>query len=231
MRESDRIYLDLEEPPAPGWLDEDKRKKTKTLPGDEGYEEVAPKILKLPEREKPLRPSEVAHGVTQRAKACANMRLDGASFMEIAEVLEYRDAAEAKRDFQRALAATHPPEDWETMRHMESARAEKLFKQSIAMASADYLLDEEGNKVANTEKLKWHQQAAADLMNHAVISGAKAPTKMEITPGEAQLEQIVEQLIARSGHEVVHEAEVLELTQIPALESGEGGDDLDEYAE
>lgn len=231
MRESDRIYLDIDEPPAPGWLDDDKRKKSNALPGDEKFDEVAPKILRLPEREAPLRPAEVSRGVTQRAKACANMRLEGASFIEIAELLEYRDAAEAKRDFQKALAATHPPEDWETMRQMESARAEKLFKQSIAMASADYLVDEDGNKVANTEKLKWHQQAATDLMNHAVISGAKAPSKLEITPGEAQLEQLVEQMLTRAGHEVTHEAEVLELTQIPTLQGDLEDEDVDEYAE
>lgn len=190
-----------------------------------------PKVMKLPDREKPLRPNEVRHGVSQRAKACANMRLEGATFVEIAEFLEYPDAAAAKRDFTRALAATHPAEDWETMRQMESARAEKLFKQSLAMASADYLVDDEGNRVPNNEKLAWHRQAAADLLNHATISGAKAPSKLEITPGEAQLEQLVEQMLQRSGHEVAKEADVLELTQVPTYEGDLVDEDVDFYAE
>lgn len=230
MSEFDPTFMDFEEPPAPGWAEGDKRKKRFADKMDEV--EAAPlKILKLPERPAPLKSTEVVRGVSQRAKSCANMRLEGASFIEIAEVLEYEDAKAAKRDFQRALAATHPPEDWETMRQMEVARAERLFKQSLAMASADYLVDDEGNRVANTDRLRWHQQAASDLMNHAVISGAKAPTKLEITPGEAQLEELVEQMLSRAGHEITHEAEVLELTQIPTLVGDLEDGDIDEYAE
>lgn len=222
--------MDLEEPPD--WaLPAPKSQKKDRVKVHGGDEPALPKITKLPEREKPLRPNEVARGLSQRSKACANMRLEGATFLEIAEFLEYRDAAEAKRDFQRALAATHPAEDWETMRQMESARAEKMFKQSYAMASADYLVDDDGNKVPNTEKLQWHRQAAADLLNHATISGAKAPSKLEITPGEAQLEELVEQMLARSGHEVAQEADVLELTQIPTYEGDVIDEDVDLYAE
>lgn len=230
MNERDKIYMDLEEPsdPTPPAGKDQKKSRVKTYGGEE---DVIPRITKLPEREKPLRPNEVAQGVSQRAKACANMRLEGATFLEIAEFLEYPDAASAKRDFQRALAATHPPEDWETMRQMESARAEKMFKRSYAMASADYLIDEDGNKVPNGEKLQWHKQAAADLLNHATISGAKAPSKLEITPGEAQLEELVEQMLARSGHEVTREAEVLELTQIPTYQGDVEDEDVDFYAE
>lgn len=226
MTETDPIYMDFEEPadPAP------PAKDSKPASGWDDTPDL-PKVMKLPEREKPLKPNEVRHGVSQRAKACANMRLEGATFVEIAEFLEYPDAAAAKRDFTRALAATHPAEDWETMRQMEAARAERLFKQSLAMASADYLVDDEGNKVPNAEKLAWHRQAAADLLNHATISGAKAPSKLEITPGEAQLEQLVEQMLQRSGHEVVQEADVLELTQIPTHEGEIVDEDVDFYAE
>lgn len=224
-------FMDFDEPGPPDWLKVDLRKAGKHEPaGDEGKEISKPPVLRLPRRDPPIKSTEVVRGVSQRAKACANMRLEGASFQEIAEVLEYADAKEAKRDCTRALAATHPSEDWETMRQVEVMRAERLFKQSLAMASADYLIDPDGDRVPNSDKLKWHQQAASDLMNHATISGAKAPSKLEITPGEEQLEQLVEKLLERGGYEVMQEAEVLELTQIPRLEEGDE-DDVDTYAE
>lgn len=217
---SDAAYMDFDPPPADGWLDREGAQGGRP-PGDDP---VYPPITRLPDREPPLKSTEVSRGISVRAKSCANMRLEGASFLEIAEALEYADAREAKRDFLRAMAASHPPEDWETMRHMETLRAEKLFRQSLAMASTDYLVDEHGNKVPNTDKLKWHQQAASDLMNHATISGAKAPAKLEITPGEAQFESLVSQMLERSGHSVTEEADVLELSQVSDPDDDEGGE-------
>lgn len=214
--EPDTIHLDLAEPEAPKWPEKFKKE----------YDPPVPKVTRLPDRPRlpALTASEVTRGLSQRARACVNMRLEGASFMEIADFLEYESPQEAKRDCERALAATHPPEDWETLRQMASARAEKLFQNSFAHAQADYLIDSDGNQVPNAEKRQWHAQAATDLMNYATISGAKAPTKVEVTPGEVQMERLVEQMLARSGHQVVEEADVLELTASPT-------EDGDFYAE
>lgn len=212
-------HLDFEEPSSPP-----PAEKTKKTREDKG---LLP-ITRLPEREKPLTSTEVVRGVSQRARACVNMRLEGASFMEIADILEYETPQDAKRDCERALAATHPPEDWETMRQLATARAESQFAESLKHAKADYLVDEQGNRVPNVDKLRWHQQASSDLMNFVTISGAKAPTKVEITPGEAQMERIVEELLQRGGYSVAQEADVLELT---AIESAPDDDGLDIYAE
>lgn len=224
---SDAAYMDFDPPPAGGWIDRDVAHGGKP-PADETEKSDYPPVLRLPDREPPLRTTEVRHGITQRAKSCANMRLEGFSFLEIAETLEYSDAREAKRDFKRAMAASHSPEEWETMRQVESMRAERLFRQSFEMAQAEYLVDEEGQKVPNADRLRWHQQAAADLMNHATISGAKAPTKLEVTPGEAQFEELVSKMLERSGHKVAEEADVLELTQ---LSNDSGDEEVDLYGE
>lgn len=212
-------YMDFEEPEAP----ESGKKPEKDKP-------IAPlfPVVHLPAAAPAEKSMQVVRGVSLRAKACVNMRLEGASFVEIAEYLEYESPAAAKRDCERALAATHPVEDWDTMRHMMVARAEKLFSNSLKHAQADYYVTEEGDKVANTEKRAWHAQAASDLTNLANISGAKAPTKMEITPGEVEMERLVEEILSRSGHEVAVEADVLELSVLPREEDA---DEVDTYGE
>lgn len=209
-------FVDFEEPPAP--------KKGKKKPKKDVEPPKPPAIVKLPDREPAMKSTEVVRGLSQRAKACVNMRLEGASFMEIADFLEYETPQDARRDCERALAATHPPEDWETLRQVATARAEGLFQQSYRMARADFLVDQDGNQVPNVDKRGWHNQAAQDLMNHAIISGAKAPAKLEVTPGEAALDRLADKMLKRGGYTVTEEAEALELTVIPHEEGDDGPD-------
>lgn len=213
--------MDFDEPPKPRSSRKKKSKKEPEKP------KLLP-VLRLPDREPAMTSTEVVRGLSLRAKACVNMRLEGASFVEIADFLEYETPEDARRDCERALAATHPAEDWETLRQVATARAEALFKQSFRMAGADFLVDEDGNRVPNAEKRMWHAQAGTDLMNHAIISGAKAPTKLEVTPGEAQMEKLVDKMLRRGGYTVAEEADALELTVLPREE---GDDGVDIYAE
>ena len=223
----DAVYMDFDEPmgydesvakglDSPG-ASRAGKKRGKKRPGDDDKAKKA-SIPTLPKPEKPLTDLEVRRGVTNRDKSAVNLKLAGASYQEIADTLELRSAVEAKRIVERTLAATHSPDDWQTLRMVAAARAEEMFKRSLAMASADYLVLEDGERVPNTEKLRWHQQASADLMNHVQITGAKAPTKIEITPDEARMEEIVSEMLRRSGEENVIEAEVIELDVIPSTD-------------
>lgn len=198
------VHMDFEEPK------DEKPKK----PKKERKEKAPPQYATLPPAEV-VTGTEVVGGVSARDRAAVNLRLAGASYAEVADTLDFRDASEARKAIERTLAKTHAPDDWESLRMIASARAEAQFKRSFAMAGADYLVLEDGTKVPNTEKLRWHQQASADLMNHAIITGAKAPTKVEITPDEEKLDALVSRLMLEMGHEDVLDAEVLELEQIP----------------
>ena len=193
------------------------KKRGKKHPGDD---EKAKKeaIPSLPKPEKPLSDVEVRRGVTNRDRSAVNLKLAGASYQEIADTLELRSAVEAKRIVERTLAATHSPDDWQTLRMVAGARAEQLFQRSLAMAGADFLVDEDGNRIPNRDKLRWHQQAGIDLMNHVQITGAKAPTKIEVTPDEVRMEEIVAELLRRSGEENILEAEVIDLDVIPSTD-------------
>lgn len=204
------VRMDFEEP-----ADDEKR-------DHKGGKSASERIPVLPPAEKPLTGDERRRGISDRDRSAVNLKLDGASYIEIADLLEFETPSDARRAVESALAQTHAPEEWESLRMIAAARAERQLARSTAMAGADFLHDKEtGEKLPNYEKLRWHQQAGVDLVNWARITGAQAPTKVEITPDEAKMEQLVSHLLASGGHDDVVEAEVLELEAIPLDEDDE----------
>jgi hypothetical protein len=159
---------------------------------------------------------------TQRSVACVNLRLDGVPFFKIAELLDYADAAAAKAAYIAALSSTHAPEDWDTLRQSEVMRAEQQWARSSAMAQADYLVvyDEETGRelerIPNTDKLRWHEQASKDLMAHAIIAGAKAPSRVEVSATSAELNQMVQVMLTQVGDDqLAIEADIWDAEEIP----------------
>jgi hypothetical protein len=199
------------------------RRKRPVRPPSAGKPPPKPVIAVIPPKEIPAEERlpdldvNLPPHLNRRIIACVNMRLAGAPFYEIAQQLEYASPADAKRDYARAIATTHGPEDWDTLRQLEGARAEALFRRSFEMASADFLIDLENpdQRVPNTQKLQWHEQAARDLMNHAIITGAKAPTRVEITPAEQEYDQLVGALLEGQGYLEIEEADVVQIFETP----------------
>lgn len=174
---------------------------------------------------------DVKRGVSDRAKAATNLKVDGFSYAEIADMLEYKDAREAKKEIERTLSLTHSVDDYETLRILAAHRAEERLRRSTALANADYLVLDDGTKVPNDKKLAWHAQSGADLMAWATITGAKAPTKMEITPDLETLNALVDQFAVLAGHEDVIDAEVIELDAIPSPVQPEYDGEFDDEPE
>ena len=190
---------------------------------------LAERIPKLPEMER-IDPATLTKP-DQRAVACVNLKLAGAPFHEIAKELNYASADAARTAYYSALANMHPTEDIETMRQMEGMRAEALFRKSLAMASADFLVatehryneetheyDEVEVQIPNTERLRWHEQAAKDLALHAAITGAKAPQRMEVNASTQEVNRIVHLIVQAQGGEAM-EADIFEIAQIEAIDA------------
>lgn len=176
----------------------------------------------VPDRPAPLSGAEIRRGVSDRARSAANLKVEGYSYLEIADMLELHSADEARRMVESVLASIHGPGDLETLRLVVAARAENLFKQSMAMASADFLVDAETReRLPNPDRARWHQQASVDLMNYATITGAKAPSKVEVTPGEADYDKLVDMIASRMGYSPLREADVLELEVLPDIDDEE----------
>ena len=184
--------------------------------GKKEPKEKKPEIPRLPDKEVAvITGDEVRRGVSDRARAAANLKVEGYTYAEIADKLEFESPQDAKRAVESVLAAIHGPGDYETLRLIATARLEAQIKRTTAMAGADFLVLEDGSQVPNVDKLRWHQAASTDIMNWAIVTGAKAPTKVEITPDEAALERLVAEIATRTGHEDIIEVDVLELTQVP----------------
>jgi hypothetical protein len=211
------------------------RGQSGTHPWDEDEPKDEP-IPSAPKKELDIVPGRQRGGITDRARAAANLKVDGFSYQEIAETLEFKDAREAKREVERVLALTHSTDDYETLRILAASRAEQRLRLSSIMAGTDFLIvtDDEGNEVRipNDKKFQWHQQAGVDLMNWATITGAKAPTKIELNPDVEAMEALVSRIAAAAGHEDVLEAEVIDLDVVPdgpmTEEYGPVGEDDDD---
>lgn len=161
---------------------------------------------------------EIRGHPNRRSRACVNLRIERVPWPEVVRLLEYRSLAEARADFLRAIANMHTEEDAETMRLLTIANAEQLLARSMAMASADYLVDAEhpDKKIPNRDRLRWHAQAGADLNLLATISGVKSPIRVEYTPTDEEYAIMTAEVLRARGVQPVLEVEVLELDELPA---------------
>lgn len=153
----------------------------------------------------------------QRSRACVNMKLAGAGFQAIADELGYASAQSAQDAYVSALANMYPMANWETLRQEAALRAEELLRTSLAMANADYFVDANDPKtlIPNTDKLRWHEQAGKNLALHVMITGAKAPTRIEMSADTQELNGLLQTLLAAEGREPEIEASVWDIEDIP----------------
>lgn len=159
----------------------------------------------------------------QRSTAAVNMRIAGTPFVEIARTLGYSSAKAAETAIVSALANMYPVEAAENMRQLEALRAEALFSQAITMAQASHFVDVEDETIliANTEQARWHDQALKALQLHAMITGARAPARLEVAASTQELHAMVNAILAAQGGETVVEADIFSMDEIPQLEEGQ----------
>jgi hypothetical protein len=164
-----------------------------------------------------------------RAAAVVNMRMAAAPWPDIVRELGYASVESAKQAYIAALANLHPVEDWETLRQVEAMRGEALFAQAFRMSTADYFVDQDGNKLPNTEKARWHDQAIKALQLHARITGAQAPARMEVTADTQELNAMVQVLMQQHGGEMAElEASIWDADLVEDEPDGEVGDGFQE---
>ncbi|OAN37437.1 hypothetical protein A4X16_16640 [Microbacterium sp. H83] len=144
----------------------------------------------------------------QRAAQAWHLRVLGRTWAEIAEAVGFANDANAIRAVRRFVGKLPEPDVDET-RTVWRERMEHLW--GIAARDA-----EAGRPGAIRAGVAVAQRASA-------LDGLDAPARYEITPAESQLEQLVQQMLARSGHVQVEEPEVLELEVLAVDDAGERG--------
>lgn len=166
-------------------------------------------------------PAALIEKPDQRAIACVNLRMAGAQFVEIANELGYATPKAAEVAYVSALSTMYPVESWENLRQIEALRAETLFRQALANAQATHYVDlnDPDHLIPNTEQARWHDQAIKALQLHAVITGAKAPTRVEVSASTQELHQMVNDILTRQGGEEILEADIFDI-ETPELTEG-----------
>lgn len=186
----------------------------------------APRKPKAPKARIPVLPTlstevENLKRPDQRGAAAVNMRLAGAkSFQFIADELGYATAQSAQDAYVSALAHMYPQSSWETLRQEAALRAEERLRRSLAMANADYFVDANDPKVMipNVDKIRWHEQSGKDLALHVMITGAKAPTRIEMSADTQELNGLLQELLLAQGAEPEMEASVWDIDEVPEVE-------------
>jgi hypothetical protein len=137
-----------------------------------------------------------------RAAAAVQLRVDGASYADIAKVLDYTSAAKARMAVERALAdETATPEQIEHVRWMNARRLEKILNSLMRRAT----------NPKDPDHLQYARMAVVVVDRHLRLYGADAPQKMNVTysPAAGELEAWVMQT-ARQVASVEQEADIID---------------------
>ncbi|MRH29929.1 hypothetical protein GH740_11510 [Microbacterium sp. SYP-A9085] len=136
----------------------------------------------------------------QRAAEGWHLRVIGRTWQQIADELGYANPSNAYRAVMR-FAGTVPDPQPNTLRELWRARMERLW--TIAQRDAE---------ASRPGALR---AGVAVAQRAAQLDGLDAPSRVVVTPEDAELERIVARLLERGGQVDVVEAEVLELEQLP----------------
>jgi hypothetical protein len=146
----------------------------------------------------------------QRVADAWSMRVRGADWATIATATGYANAQNAMRAV-RTYAGSLPVIDArEDLRSLWRERLEHLWPLAVRDAEA-------GRPGALRASVAVAQRAAQ-------LDGLDEPQRVHVTPGEEDLDRMVQRLIAMSGQTIVDDAEVIELDviEVREIEAGEG---------
>ncbi|KAK1548441.1 hypothetical protein Q3G72_006583 [Acer saccharum] len=145
-----------------------------------------------------------------QAQAAANMKYAGASYEDIADFLDYKDAAVARRVVEEAIARAYPDESRESLFRITAARLEVLLnsishgtKPEIPALDPDDggpIFDRHGNTLMkpNPDQLAYVKVAGDLIARQMKLHGLEAPTQIQITPDAEKLEQAIAMITAQT---------------------------------
>lgn len=166
-------------------------------------------------------------------RAAVNMKIAGASYAEIAEVLEYTSAAAARQAVEQGIADAYEPKDTASLRRITNARLEGLFQMSWKNAQETRpAVDEWGDEIPgvverNPEQLAWVRQAADIVGRLNKLHGLDAPTQLQVSPGAIEFEDTVSRLVAVAQRGLPKEADIFGEEIVEAEEIGPEDEVLD----
>lgn len=137
-----------------------------------------------------------------RGDAAVGLLVSGASYADIAKLLEYRDVNAAKLACDKALARTVTVPEKEAMRTVVHQRYERLLKSVMPRAT----------NPKDSQHLAYNARANSIVDRMSKLHGLDAPTQVQFTPTQEYLEDYTRQIQASLGlnPDEVEEADIFE---------------------
>lgn len=149
----------------------------------------------------------------QRVADAWAMRVRGATWDEVARALGYANAGNACRAVSNYVG-TLPTPEVDHLRSMWRERLETLWP----IAVGDAQRGRHGSLRA----------AVAIADRASKLDGLDAPRKLEITPGEGEIDRIAEEIARRSGYQEIEEPDVIDLEILDDNDNdNDNGDEFD----
>lgn len=147
---------------------------------------------------------------SERALAATEMKLAGATYQEIYEVLELASPAIARRLVEHTLASnTDETKDYSALRSLTSLRLEGLLKSVWPRATDQN----------DPEQLSYHRAGLSVIDRFAKLHGLDAPTRVAIfSPSSEQMDKVVTAMLVASGVTDADEADIFAMDDIEDAE-------------
>lgn len=136
-----------------------------------------------------------------RQEAAINLRIHGASFTEIAQVLDYASANHARLSVERGLAKSVSADSREQQRFLVSRRLERLLRAVMPRATDE----------ADPDQLGYARTALAIIDRHARLHGVDAPQEMVVySPSKGEIDALVDKWAKQVTSDAPEEYDVIE---------------------
>lgn len=141
-----------------------------------------------------------------KAEAAMSLLLSGASFADIARLLEYASTQAAKNAVERSLASTVTIDDKKSLQKIAARRYEALLKSVMPRAT----------NPKDSSQLAFNQRAQALVDRIVKLQGLEEATQIQITPSDEYLQQYTARMMESLGMTPVDspEADILEEADI-----------------
>lgn len=125
-----------------------------------------------------------------RSQSAVALRLSGASYSDIARVLDYSTPTHARNAVERVLASTaDSPESLAHLRVLQTRRLERLLQSVMSKA-----VDPEAE-----DHLAYNGRALAIIERIGKVHGVDAPTQVQFTPTDEYLTTYTNRLLEAAG--------------------------------
>lgn len=168
-----------------------------------------------PDEVVPLNNDLLAKDRHNRMASAVALRIQGANYSEIARLLEYPSAVDARQAVERTLAETVGDDDREMMRAVESRRIERLFRSTFKRAINE----------KDPEQLSATKVALMLIDRHIKLRGLDAPQQMVVhNPSAIEMQKWIEEASKQIRPAMPEEVDIIEGEAWEEMEDDDGRD-------